>query len=281
MNVILLGSTGYIGSEFARISMQRGHVITPLDYREAVQKERWFSDFVQKERWFSDFDLVVNCAAYIPKPSVSLCDQNEVETVNGNVRLPFKLACICERKDVPLVHFSTACLFDENREYAESDKPLRGFKDHCGWYVGTKLMAEELVGNIEKHYILRIRLPFDEQAGERNYLSKIIAYPKVYDHLNSLTHRADCMNAALDLVERKAPFGTYNLTNPGSISARRVCDKMLAAGLLTKMPEFVPGPCTGTTLSVDKLLSAGVKIRPVEEAVDDAIKNWRPKCSIA
>ena len=134
MNVILLGSTGYIGSEFARISMQRGHVITPLDYREVVQKERWFSDF----------DLVVNCAAYIPKPSVSLCDQNEVETVNGNVRLPFKLACICERKDVPLVHFSTACLFDENREYAESDKPLRGLKDHCGWYVGTKLMAEEL-----------------------------------------------------------------------------------------------------------------------------------------
>jgi dTDP-4-dehydrorhamnose reductase len=265
MRILLTGRHGYIGSEFANIAMRRGHVITRLDYQEVVQKEHWFLDY----------DLAVNCAAYIPKPSVSLCDQNEPETVRGNVLLPFNLACICQRKDVPLIHFSTACLFDEKREYAERDAPIRGFKDHCGWYVRTKLMAESLVGDIEKHYIFRIRLPFDEQASERNYLSKLIAYPQVYDHLNSLSHRADCVNAALDLVERRAAYGTYHLANPGSISARRVCEKMLAAGLLSKMPEFVPGPCKGTTLSVDRLLSTGVNIRPVEEAVDDAIKNWR------
>ena len=152
---------------------------------------------------------------------------------------------------------------------------MRGFGQHCGMYVGSKLVAEDIVSDYEQHWICRIRLPFDEKDNNKNYLSKVDRYPQVYDHLNSLCHRADIVKAMLDMIETKADYGTYHVCNPGKISAREIVNKMAYAGIITEPKTFIPGPCKGTTLSVQKLLATGVKIRNVEEAVNDAIDNWK------
>ena len=67
-----------------------------------------------------------------------------------------------------------------------------------------------------------MRIPFDQFDNPRNYLSKVQNYPKVYDNVNSLSHRGDFVAACLDLWQKRAPFGTYNLTNPGFVSTRQV-----------------------------------------------------------
>ena len=56
----------------------------------------------------------------------------------------------------------------------------------------------------------------------RNYLTKVQRYSKVYDNVNSISHRADFVRACLDLWERRAPFGIYNVTNPGFVTTRQV-----------------------------------------------------------
>ena len=33
-------------------------------------------------------------------------------------------------------------------------------------------------------------------------------------------------------------------------------------------------------MDVSKLLAAGVKIRPVEEALEDSLKNWQPETTL-
>src|SRR5208282_4435415 len=203
------------------------------------------------------------------------CDSFQRLTIYGNVILPMSLAVCCAEKKIGLMHFSTGCLFDENQEYCEVHKPLRGFGGHCGMYVGTKLMAEEIVSGLAQHYILRIRLPFDGVDQPKNYLSKLAAYETVYTHLNALSHRGDIVKAALDLWERRAPFGTYHLANEGSITALETAELLLKAGIMKKAPKFEKGVGSGCRLSIAKLLSTGVKIRPVHEAVEDAIKNWR------
>ena len=265
MKILLIGK-GYIGYEFLRhlADSQFGHESFYASHDNYYNAIEGFKP-----------DAVINAAAFIPQPSVSECDKRFEETAMGNLIFPMALAKKCNDAGIILAQLSTACLFNEDRKYTEADIPVRGLGDHCGAYVGSKLIME---GNISRIcpdiYIFRIRLPFDRFHSERNYLSKLIRYPQVYDHLNSLSHRADCVKAMLDLVTMKADFGMYHCVNPGSIPAREVVRIMRKKGLIDREPEWVPGPCTGCTLSTDKLLAAGVKIRNVEDAVLDSIENW-------
>src|SRR5437667_115775 len=55
-------------------------------------------------------------------------------------------------------------------------------------------------------------------------LSKVQRYPKVYDNLNSISHRGEFASACLDLWKRRAPFGIYNITNPGFVTTRHVVE---------------------------------------------------------
>jgi dTDP-4-dehydrorhamnose reductase len=262
--MILLIGHGYMGMAFAKELTSRGrpfHHATHANALEHMIVTRYYA--------------VINAAAFVPTPSVSLCDKYKEETIEGNLLFPIILAHACRRGGSILMHLSTACLYDEAHEYPENHKPMRGWDDYCGMYVGTKLMAEWKVSSLPCHYIVRVRLPFDEIDNHRNYLSKIARYPNVYDHVNSLCHRGDCVKAALDLIDVGAPYGTYHVANDGSISAREIVMQMVMAGIIKKFPEFVPGPCKGTRLNIDKLLSTGVRIRRVEDAVEYAIKNWR------
>jgi dTDP-4-dehydrorhamnose reductase len=268
--ILLLGS-GYVGQALVTELHRRnidyfamGHgMLSHSTFREAV--------LVLKA---CNPELVINCAAFIQKSSVDLNKNYPGETIMGNVVFPATLANACEIAEVPLMHLSTGCLYDEQREYSEDDPPIRGFGGYCGFYVGTKLLSEEVVRQYPKHYILRIRLPFDQFSNERNYLNKLIVYPKVFTHLNSLTHRGDFAKAALDLWDLRAPFGTYHCVNPGQITAHRVVALMMKAGIITKEPKFVESETTGCRLSTRKLVMAGVKIRYVYEAVEDSLRNW-------
>ena len=46
----------------------------------------------------------------------------------------------------------------------------------------------------------------------------------MYDNVNSISHRADFVKACLDLWKRRAPFGIYNVTNPGFVTTRHVVE---------------------------------------------------------
>lgn len=268
--ILLLGATGYIGSAFGRELDRR-----ELDYIPVGRVNHFPAAFRNGLAAFKP-QLVINCAAYIPPESVSLCDQNQSETIRGNVLLPAMLAQACQQHGVALAHLSTGCLWNDGLEHSENDPPHRAFNGHCGFYIGTKVLAEEAVrNNCEQHYIWRVRLPFDEVDHPRNYLSKLARFDEVWDHENTICHRGDFVKACLDLWQLRADWGTYHVANEGSIKAPAIWFAMRDAGIKMNHCQFLPGPQGGSKLSVKKLLDAGVKIRPVELAVFDSIKNWR------
>ena len=226
----------------------------------------------------SHADIAVNCAAFIPQPTVDQCKNHIDSTIAGNVWWPSVLRDACEVTGIPIMHVSTGCLFDEQKEYTEEDTPTRGYAGYCGFYVGTKLLSERVVSHYDKHYILRMRLPFDEFDNPRNYLNKLASFDKVFEHVNSLTHRGDFAKWALDLWEKKAAFGTYACVNTGQISATGMVMEMAGRGLIPKMPQFVKSPdTTGARLSNAKLVSAIGPVRSVHEAVAEALEKWKPK----
>jgi UDP-glucose 4,6-dehydratase len=133
-----------------------------------------------------------------------------------------------------------------------------------------------------------LRIPFDEIDNSRNYLSKLQRYAKVYDNVNSISHRADFVNAGLDLWARRAPFGIYNITNPGYVTSHQVV--RMIERILKPARKFeywkddvefynlaAKTPRSNCVLDVSKLLAAGIKIRPVQEALEQSLQNWKPE----
>jgi UDP-glucose 4,6-dehydratase len=173
--------------------------------------------------------------------------------------------------------------------YTETDPPNFTFRQPpFSFYSGTKALAEETIADVGQCYIWRLRIPFDEFDHPRNYLTKLQCYPKVYDNVNSISHRGDLVGACLDLWERRAPFGIYNLTNPGFVTTRLVV--ALVQGFLKPERRFefwandeefyrvaAKTPRSNCVLDVSKVLAAGVKLRPVGEALEDALRNWKPQ----
>lgn len=283
--ILLLGSNGYIGSQFRRELTYRN-----IDFHRGDRSLCYnFSGLLFALKILVP-ELVINCAAYVAKPGVDYCEDDKHQTLQANLVAPTIIANACEVMKIPLMHLSSGCYYNGDNQgagYSEDDPPQLSFRSECGIYVGSKVMAEEVVRWYDNTYICRIRLPFDEFDHERNYLSKLQRYPKVYSNVNSLSHRGDLVNACLDLWQRRAPFGTYNVTNGGAISAREIVtrlQKTVCAGRIFEFwdeAEFMNSvartPKSNCVLSNQKLLKTGVMMPHVEDSVDRAIQNWEPE----
>ena len=314
--ILLLGGTGYIGQAFARELQRRKQPFTLLS-RNEVDYSRFdvFLNFLKTNQPA----FVINAAGYTGKPNVDAAETERAEALLGNALLPQTIAHACAALNIPWGHVSSGCIYNGakvvtyGRErvepdltrpdlhalvekspqaihgFTETDEPNFSFRrPPCSFYSGTKALGEEAIAGLGQSYIWRLRIPFDEFDSGRNYLSKLQRYPKVYDNVNSVSHRADFANACLDLWERRAPFGIYNVTNPGFVTAHQVVATIQKILKLKRTFEFwssdaefykkaAKAPRSNCVLDVSKLLATGVKIRPVEEALEDSLRNWKPE----
>lgn len=284
--ILILGS-GYIGSAFASECRRRG-----LDYRLATRKQWDYTKFGTLAGLFCHLrdtkpTLLINAAGFTGRADVDDCEDRRGETFKANVLLPLMISHACEAAWVPWAHVSSGCIYNGAGPFSEDDPPNFCFRHPpCSYYSGTKAHAEELIAESQRCYIWRLRMPFDEFDGPRNYLSKLRRYGKLLEARNSLSHRGDFVKACLDLWTVRAPFGTYNVTNPGSVTTCQI---------INMMQQFMPprefrwwesdeefyqraavAPRSNCVLDVSKLLNAGVKIRPVFEALEHAITAWIP-----
>jgi dTDP-4-dehydrorhamnose reductase len=314
--ILLLGASGYIGAAFAKelqrrkwdfVSVSRGQ----LDY---TRFDLLF-DFLKSKKP----EFVVNAAGYTGKPNVDACEDAKADTLAGNTLLPQTIAQACTASSVPWGHVSSGCIFsgakivedgrvrvekdmtkpearavaekspEKIRGFTETDTPNFTFRDlPCSFYSGTKALGEEAISGVGRSYIWRLRIPFDEMDNARNYLSKLQRYSKIYDNVNSISHRADFVRACVDLWEKRAPFGIYNVTNPGFVTSRQTAE--MIEKILKPHRKFeywkddnefyhqaAKTPRSNCVMDVSKLLAAGVKMRDVREALEDSLKNWKPE----
>ena len=314
--ILLLGGTGYIGQAFARELNLRGRPFITLSRRE--QDYTLFDvllEFLKAKRP----EFVINAAGYTGKPNVDACELHKADTLVGNSLFPQTVAHACAAAKIPWGHVSSGCIYagakvavggqplaekdltrpelralvekspEAIQGYTEDDPPNFSFRDGpCSFYSGTKALGEEAIAGIGQSYIWRLRIPFDEVDNARNYLSKVQRYAKVYDNVNSISHRADFVRACLDLWELRAPFGTYNVTNPGFVTTAYVVELIEKFLKPARKFEFwandaefyklaAKTPRSNCVMATTKLLAAGVKIRGVEEALTNALRHWKPE----
>jgi len=313
--ILVLGASGYVGRAFAEELRRRGSMFVPLS-RNALDYSSFGTllDFVRKLKP----KLVINAAAYSGRPNVDACEEDRMAAFEINTRLPQNIGRVCMVQGIPFAHLSTGsiysgakifqggllrveqnlsnpevrALFDSSSRgflgFTEYDEPNFSFRHPpCNSYAGTRALAEDALRGSTNTYIWRFLMPFSEVDEPCNLLSKLQAYPRVFDHITSLSHLGDAVSACLELFERRAPYGIYNIVNPGAVTTRAVVEQIQSTicperrfSFWRDQEEFqaqgtrIPRSCC--ILDTTKLLHAGVKMRPLEQAIQDTLKNWKP-----
>lgn len=147
------------------------------------------------------------------------------ENLNDNMMMPLLVATICKKYNKHLTYIGTGCIFSNNTNektpyiYTEDDKP-----DYFGSsYSIVKGCLENLFREYDNIAILRIRMPIVDINHPRNFITKILSYPKICNYNNSMTYLPDFISIFIDICV-SGKTGIYNCVNKGFISHKEILD---------------------------------------------------------
>jgi len=286
--IILFGSTGYVGKEFKRQLEERR---LPVFCWPNTSK----TNFFDLEKWYDEagypmIGAVINAAGFTGKPNVDACENAKDETIAGNITWPQIITDWCMLNDIPLGHVSSGCIYEGRKPdgsgFTEEDEPNFSFKyNNCSSYSGTKVVSENIVNKWCKSYIWRLRIPFEENNNARNFISKLCKYEKQLQAENSISNKQEYVYACIETILRKVPYGIYNVTNTGFITTDKLIEKLKNTIAKDKnfqlideselYSNFAKARRSNCVLDNTKLLSTGIKMRTVDEAIDYCLNNWK------
>src|ERR1051326_3570047 len=306
--VLLLGANGYIGQAFARELRRRGDNYIPLSL-DAFDYTRFglLFDYIRKMQP----SFVINAGSFTGRLDG---DSTRTELFRLNIVLPETVARVCVVTNTPWGHVSSGSIYsgakfflagkvrivpDLNRPesnqlfaagpqnflgFTEQDEPNFSFQSSpCDFQGGANALAEQALREYAKGYIWRLRLPFNEFDEPSNWLSQLQRRAALAGGVNSISHLDQCVMACLELWERQAPFGIYNVVNPGPVATsqvlqmiQRILRPTAHLHCLADHEELSQASIPNCVLDGSKLLSAGVKLQRAEAALEDALAKWRP-----
>ena len=286
--IYLLGGSGYVGSAYQALFQRKG-----LSFRNVRRADVDYTDravlteLLRREKPA----FLINAAGYTGKPNVDACELHKAECLLGNAVLPGTIALACADAGVPWGHVSSGCIYTGARPdgtgFTENDPPNFTFRtNNCSFYSGSKGLGEEVLGGAPAVYVWRLRIPFNEVDSPRNYLSKLMRYENLLDAANSISQLDEFVAATLACWETRAPFGTYNVTNPGHVTTREVVALIRKTGVSTKdfrffadeaefMRTAAKTPRSNCVMDTRKLAATGIKLTEVHEAVERDLRRWR------
>ena len=283
--IVVLGSTGYIGSKFINFFQSLGQEAIgvsrcEIDYTNVLSLKNWLKSKNPR--------FVINSAGYTGKPNVDACELAKAECLSGNAVLPGIIREVCEDLKIAWGHVSSGCIYSGRRTdgtgWKEDDEPNFSFRSSpCSFYSGSKALGEEVLQEAENCYIWRLRIPFNEEKNPRNYLQKLLNYNSLLEAENSVSHLDEFVQKCVECFEQDVEPGIYNMTNTGSITTRQVTQWMHEEGVTDKefqffedeeqfMSKAAKTPRSNCVLDTTKAEKAGIGMRPVEEAMRESMQ---------
>lgn len=146
--------------------------------------------------------------------------------VNDNLYVPVSLSMFCDKNNLHFTYIGTGCIFNYDEEHTIENG--KGFteKDYPNFfgsqYSIVKGYTDKLIRNTGA-LTLRIRMPLSSDDSDRNFISKITNYEKICSIKNSMTVLDDMLPLCISMMKNNEK-GTYNFTNPGSISHNEILE---------------------------------------------------------
>jgi dTDP-4-dehydrorhamnose reductase len=294
--ILLLGASGYVGQAYQRFFSERKIEFVAADRARFDYRTReGLRGLIREVRP----EFLVNSAGYTGKPNVDACEIFKAECLEGNAVFPGILRDVCVETKTPWGHVSSGCIFTGSRPdgsgFTEDDKPNFTFRqNNCSFYSGTKALGEEILADAPECYIWRLRIPFNHIDNPRNYLSKMMTYARLLEARNSLSQLEEFVRATWECWNKRIPFGTYNVTNPGAITTHEVVkmiknsaigSRLVAEGktfsFFSDEDEFMrkaaKTPRSNCVMDSSKILRQGIQLTEVHDAVTHALERWDAK----
>ena len=204
---LILGANGQLGRALCKLYPDAIKTdVQDLDITD--------SDSVANYDW-SKVEVILNAAAYTNVDGAETPDGEKLAWA-VNDQAVGNLAKVAVEKDIILVHIATDYDFDGNKKepYKEDDptNPL-------GKYAKTKAAGSKKASKTPKHYIMRTAWVIgDGKNFVRTMLElgqKGISPTVVADQIGRPTFTTELAKAIKFLIDKQAPYGTYNVTNEG------------------------------------------------------------------
>ena len=246
---------GFLGSTFKRRSntINKFDVIGRKDLNIGEYHDHWDICELLEDR---GYDGVINC---IGISDTRFCeDPNNWEKVlftNGTI--PHMISHVCHTLDIPFIHISTGCVYDQKDGVVTEESPVAS---HCR-YVVSKLCGEYGC-DPERDLIIRPRLLFDKTAFDisqtrNNLLSKMKTFDVFLNEFNSVTSVDTIVTAVCELTY-KGCTGVYNVAETGTYTIAQMA-KHLGLDVKGTIQDYELCASQNLTLvnnvmSVDKLI---------------------------
>ncbi len=286
--IYLLGGSGYVGQAYQALLTQKR---VPFRTLRRAELDYTNVDTLRAALKADRPEFLINAAGYTGKPNVDACELHKDECLFGNAVLPGIVARACADVGVPWGHVSSGCIFTgarpDGKGFRETDAPNFTFRtNNCSFYSGTKALGEEVLADKPNVYVWRLRIPFNHVDNPRNYLTKLLRYQRLLEATNSISQLEEFVASTFACWEKRVPFGTYNVTNPGQVTTHEVVDLIRKSGVSNKdfvffrnedefMHVAAKTPRSNCTMDSSKLASVGIALTEVHEAVARDLRNWR------
>lgn len=215
MKWLVYGRQGWIGSYFCDELIKKHPEITILaprsraDHLEGVRRDL---DELQPDRVLLFIGRTsgpgVNTIDYLEQPG------RLVENLRDNLFAPLVVMKLAQERKIHCTYLGTGCIFS----YEQPDDPpfTVGAKPNFtgSSYSTVKGTTDQLTQLFPNVLNVRIRMPIMGRDHPRNFISKIIRYPRICNTLNSMTVLEDAVPVLISQVIL-GRTGTVNLVNPG------------------------------------------------------------------
>src|SRR3989344_3722176 len=242
MSILIIGGTGMLGGELARVFEDQQPIVWGSDQLDIADREE-----VLRRVTSVSPDLLINAAAYIDVDGAERSG-SRANLVNGYG--VGHLARAVSAIGGTMVHFSTDYVFrgDKREGYSEDDIP-----DPQSAYAKSKFLGEqELQKRIPSHYLIRLSRLFGVKGTgpdvKESFVDKMIRLSEshhvlqaVKEEVSSPTYAHDLAYRVGEMLDWGIPFGTYHVTNSGSCTWYEFAQQVLAlidwGGTLEPVPS--------------------------------------------
>lgn len=226
---------------------------------------------------WASVDTIINASAYTAVDAAETAEGRRAAWA-ANVTGVARLCRIATAHRITVVHVSSDYVFDGVAETHDEEEPF----SPLGVYGQTKAAADALVGQLDRHYIVRTSWVIGDG---RNFVRTMadlagrgVSPTVVADQYGRLTFTEDLAAGIVHLLATRPAFGTYNLTNTGPIQSwaeiaadvYELCGRARTDIVPTTTADYAAGKQVSprpvhSTLKLDKLIATGFTPAPASE----------------
>ena len=289
MKLLIAGAAGQLGSAFvselAKYQPLHNDKNSQISFTACNRNELDITNPGQVERVISQQqpDFVINTAAYT---QVDLAEVEQEKAYAINQAGPANLAQICERLSIPLIHFSTDCVFDGRKKTAWVEQDAT---EPVSVYGASKLAGEQAVQQLcDKHLILRVSWVFSEFG--RNFVRTMLQLGATHQQLRVVDDQFGKPTCAHEIVRvvlqilKTTPgrWGIYHLAQPEPISWHGFAEAIFAqarasdqSGSPLVVKNVLAVPTSGYPTAAQRPANSVLNTTKLEQTFGVELTGWR------